>query len=1138
MQTNIKKHELYYKTIDFFYIFACYIINSMIHNMKKKHLLYATAIAIFSLGENLKLHAQNTSTSQMEYLTRGVVAIPCKDGGEFISWRMLGTDPLNTSFDVMRDGVVIASNIKNRTNYTDTSGNKNSTYQIVTKVNGIATHTTSSVHPWTEVYKTIKLNRPTGGTDPVSKGTYVYTPNDCSVGDVDGDGEYEIVVQWQPSNSTTNSNEGIHPGIEYIDCYRMDGEQLWRIDMGPNILAGDHHTQFLVYDFDGNGCAEIILKTAPGTRDGKGNYVNSVADDSEILAADNNKDWRASGSAAIQGGQEYLTVFNGKTGEAIHTIFYNPNRDAGYGGAADGKQFNWDDRNGKNDYVASYGNRGNRFLATVAYLDGKDELPSAVMCRGYYTQSFLWAVDFRNNKLSHKWLHASVSKTNVERTNANWEKETRSYNSNTFNDSHGYNTAYGQGNHNLSVADVDGDGCDEIIYGGATIDNDGWLLYSTGLGHGDAIHVADMLPDRPGYEVFRCLESSPYGIVMYDAKSGEKLFYQTADGDTGRGLAANISSVYRGYEFWGASGNYPRESESGNFEMFYNKYPSINFRIYWDGDLLDELYDGTFNSDVNKATPNIQKWNGSSFDRTEIAYNGSQSCNHTKATPNLQADLLGDWREELIMWNYDNPEEINILTTNIPSNYRVPTLMHDHNYRLAITWQNSGYNQPPHLGYYLPDANFDYPTYNTTSSIVWENTFEDASSFANGWDTPNISTQQKLLKNDNYALLLDQNAGGGDRAFNYPLTDKNFAASIDYTFEFDWAINPSNQHNSTLTLLGDNATTLFKLVNANYAGVSTIYAGDESTVLGTITNNTRDNYGSHLIINHFIIKGNENGVTLTVTQGDENRLISDVELSPIPIHLTKIEGVLGRAYSHMIFDNFKLSHRELTIIDGEDFTATGTYANVSYERMFNTAYNYGTICLPFAPDETTCANYHFYKLDQYNATTLTFVEETAPQANTAYLYCLKNGIEAETAKTITGGQTTVSSEIVTSEGDWKFIGSLTKQVIASNNTCYVYAPDKDNNSNNNERISVVKGNLTVNPYRAYFNYTGSAYSNMSTMRIIIKGTEENTTSIQEINPEEIEGLTSPAIYDLMGRRVKQMKKNGIYIINGKKMIWQ
>lgn len=670
--------------------------------MKRSKLFYFCAVLAFSA-----VKAQVTPVVQMERLTRGIMAMPAQDKGIYVSWRLLGTDDVRkTTFNLLRDGELIVRNIGGRTNFTDAEGTAESRYQVVTVLDGVEQDTSKVATPWSDVYTVLQLDRPAAGVDDVTGTTYDYTPNDCSTGDVDGDGEYELIVKWQPSNSTSNNGGAYHPGIEYIDCYRLTGEKLWRIDMGVNMLAGDHHTQYLVYDFDMDGMSELIMRTGPGTKDGQGNYVNQAADDAEIKAADNTRDWRASDGARIVGGQEYLTVFEGATGRAIHTIFYNPNRDGGYGGAATGTVLNWDDRSGKRDYVASYGNRGNRFLAAVAYLDGQDKRPSAVMCRGYYTYSYLWAVDYDGKKLMHKWLHGSVSKSKVELTDAEMKKTSRTYESNTFNTSDVY-TAYGQGNHNLSVADVDGDGCDEIIYGAATIDNDGWLMYSTGLGHGDALHVADMIPSRPGYEVFRCNESSPYGIEMHDACTGEIIFHQTAGGDTGRGVAADLFGEYEGFEFWGAKGNNPRESESGEFKTILNSAPSMNFRIYWDGDLQDELFDGSLNSETGIASPKITDWNGSKYVTTSVGYNNSQTCNWTKATPCLQADILGDWREELFMWNLNDPSQMNIIASNIESPYRVPTLMHDHNYRLSIAWQNGGYNQPPHLGYYLATANFN-----------------------------------------------------------------------------------------------------------------------------------------------------------------------------------------------------------------------------------------------------------------------------------------------------------------------------------------------------------------------------------------------------------------------------------------------
>lgn len=644
--------------------------------------------------------AQNTPVSQMEKLTRGVVVVPASSGqGRFISWRLLGTDNDATTFDVLRDGTVIGRNIDAKTNLVDKTGYANSKYQVVTKQNGVATDTTIAVTSWGSIYKQLPLDKPADGVTP-SKETYTYSPNDCSAGDVDGDGEYEIIVKWDPSNSKDNSQSG-YTGNVYIDCYKLDGTKLWRIDLGKNIRAGAHYTQFMVYDFDGDGKAEMMCKTAPGSIDGDGKYVSEAADDESIKTVNNTYDWRNS-SGKLKGGQEYLTVFNGETGKAVHTVFYRPNRapksDATpqWGGEAKWT-FNWDDRSGKTD--TEYGNRGERYLGAVAYLDGPESRPSGIFCRGYYTWAYVWAVDFDGEKLSTKWLHASVSKTKEIVYDGDGNAiHTKTHAKNTHPSNSGSKTMYGNGNHNMSVADVDGDGCDEIIWGSAALDNDGKMLYATGYGHGDAIHLSDLLPDRPGLELFQVHEGSPYGWDLHDAATGEIIYSATSSGDNGRGMAADIDGNHKGFEFWSSAKDGTHNTVNGT--SISSKQGSVNFRAYWDGDLQDELLDGN----------QMDKWNGNGTSRIypisgknfyDIA--NSSTCNSTKKTPNLLADLFGDWREELILWDGSDAAHLNIFTTNVESNYRVPTLMHDHVYRMGIAWQNTAYNQPPHLGYYLPN---------------------------------------------------------------------------------------------------------------------------------------------------------------------------------------------------------------------------------------------------------------------------------------------------------------------------------------------------------------------------------------------------------------------------------------------------
>ena len=646
---------------------------------------------------------QVTPQSQMERLDRGVVAV--RSGTNFISWRFLGSDDPATTFDVVCDGTVVKEGLT-VTNFKHYSGKLTSKYQVVAKVGGQVVDTSSEVGVW-DKYLSLQLNQPAAGSG------YSYTPNDMSVGDIDADGQYELFVKWDPTNSKDNSEDGV-TGNVFIDCYRLDGTFLWRIDLGHNIRAGAHYTQYMVYDFDGDGRAEMMCKTAPGSKDGEGVYVNQATDDAKIKAANNTKSWLTS-SGRMDGGHEYLTVFNGMTGKAINTIAYNPNRNTKSELSEAAGTFNWAE--GKTD-THGY-NRGDRYLAAVAYLDGADKPASAVFCRGYYTYAYLWAVSFDGERIIPRWLHRSDNRTQYSVTtySATGEESKQTFTAPKATSGSGSNTMFANGNHNISVADVDGDGCDEIIWGSAACDHNGRLLYATGFGHGDAIHMGDLNPDRPGLEVFQVHEEKgTYAWDIHDAATGEILWKGGQSGqDNGRGCAADIIKAHRGYEFWSAYGGFDSSARIQNpFNVITGKEvgtkkPAMNFRIYWDGDDLDELFDGKYDSKTNfYASPAITKAGSSSISDLVANFNDAdhgygQSCNYTKSTPCLQADILGDWREELILWNYNDPSRINIYTTNEKSDLRVPTLMHDHTYRMGICWQNVAYNQPPHLGYYLPD---------------------------------------------------------------------------------------------------------------------------------------------------------------------------------------------------------------------------------------------------------------------------------------------------------------------------------------------------------------------------------------------------------------------------------------------------
>jgi rhamnogalacturonan endolyase len=623
---------------------------------------------------------QSPQARQMEYLDRGMVAVRRSTTQAYVGWRLLGTDPASLAFNLYRSangGAAVklnASPLANTTDFVDSTANFTQTnvYFVRPVIDGVETAPSDS---WTlaanapvRQFLNVPLQIPVGGHLPGTSETvahdYTYAANDLSVGDVDGDGQYEIILKWDPTDSKDNSQDG-YTGNVYIDAYKLDGTRLWRIDLGRNIRAGAHYTQLMVYDLDGDGRAEVALKTAPGTIDGAGNPV--------LLGSDSaSADYRNS-EGYILTGPEYLTIFNGLTGAAMATLPFQ---------AARGAVSQWGD---------SYGNRVDRFTSGIAYLDGVH--PSLIMGRGYYgpqsaggqSRNEVAAYDYRNGQLTLRWQFKAGYNINGN-INSNY---------------------IGQGAHSLTIGDVDADGKDEIIYGAAAIDDNGLGLYSTGLGHGDALHLSDMDPTRPGLEVFMVHESpgsyDGNGGEFRDARTGELLFGIPANNDVGRGVAADIDPNSPGYEMWATTTdpNRGRSIYSSTGEQLYNTPSNMfyNFVVWWDADLTRELLDGT----------TISKWNSpgrSNFDLdpgtsgTQQFAPGAASNNGTKSTPGLSADILGDWREEVV-WRRSDNTALEIFTTTIPATSRLVTLMHDSQYRASIAAQNSAYNQPPHPSFFL-----------------------------------------------------------------------------------------------------------------------------------------------------------------------------------------------------------------------------------------------------------------------------------------------------------------------------------------------------------------------------------------------------------------------------------------------------
>lgn len=604
--------------------------------MKPRIILFL--FSLFLISTITAQPAYDFSKLKREKLGRGVVALRESPTDVFVSWRYLSSDPMNIGFHVYRDGERLTRKpVTTGTFYRDNyAGNSSATYTVepVTKQKiSLASGTYTLPENAPIGYLNIPLRKPEDGVTPAGE-KYSYSPNDASIGDVDGDGEYEIILKWSPSNAHDNSHDG-YTGPVLVDCYRLDGTFLWRINLGHNVRAGAHYTQMMVFDLDGDNRAEVVVKTSDGTVDGKGKMIG-----------DPNADYRET-NGRILTGSEYLTVFSGETGEALHTIDYVPER----GNLAD-----WGD---------TRANRSDRFLACIAYLDGIH--PSVVMCRGYYTRTVLVAYDWDGKELKERWIFDS--------------------------DTPEWNGYAGQGNHNLRVGDVDGDGCDEIIYGSCTINNDGCGLYTTGMGHGDALHLTQFDPSSPKLQVWDCHENKVDGSSLRDAATGEVIWQVKSPIDVGRAMAADIDPTNYGVEMWtwdtGGLRSLKGEVITSDIKTF-----SVNMAVWWDGDLLREL--------LNKNVISKYDWN-EKVCKPLVVFEGAMSNNGTKSTPSLQGDIIGDWREEVLLRSEDNTS-LRLYVSTIPTEYRFHTFLEDPIYRISIATQNVAYNQPTQPGFYFgPD---------------------------------------------------------------------------------------------------------------------------------------------------------------------------------------------------------------------------------------------------------------------------------------------------------------------------------------------------------------------------------------------------------------------------------------------------
>lgn len=610
-------------------------------------------IVLLSIWLTLSCWVVNAQPYSGEKLSRGLVGIPTGNG-MYLSWRMLLDDTENISFDIYRSTEGGKEKKLNRSSIQKTTDFIDETVDFQKENRWILKSGKKVLGEWrnekgnTKPYLSVPIRRP--ASEMLDGKEYTFSANDCSVGDLDGDGEYEIVVKWMPSLTKLPPQKGLS-GKTYLDAYKMDGTFLWRIDLGYNIRSGAPTTNFLVFDFDGDGCAELCCKTGDGTVDGVGKVIGDAKADWRT--------WDKSGPmyGKIVNGPEYISVFEGKTGKVLDTKEYIPTRYPldGWGGI------------GGNCGNDNTGSRSDRFTAGVALLDG--ETPSPVMVRGWYGRTVVVAWTFTNGELKHLWSFDSGQP--------------------------GLEAYSGMGNHSVTVADFDNDGFDEVCVGAMTVDHDGKGLFSTGLRHGDALHAGKLIPSRKGLQVFGVHENEGNheivkrtpAVAMFDGATGEIIWQDGFGEDAGRGVAADIDPRYEGAECWC---NYGGLRKADNGKIITDQKPnSCNFTLYWDADSLVELLDHV----------SISKWNWET-ETTELLLKaeGVVSNNGSKGNPCLSGDILGDWREEVI-WASKEQNELRIYSTTIPANNRKPTLMSDRQYRLAIAWQNVAYNQPPHTSY-------------------------------------------------------------------------------------------------------------------------------------------------------------------------------------------------------------------------------------------------------------------------------------------------------------------------------------------------------------------------------------------------------------------------------------------------------
>jgi autotransporter-associated beta strand protein len=703
----------------------------------------------------------------MEKLDRSVVAQKVT-GGVYVNWRIPAEEWYNTFYKLYRDGTLIfTTSTSGASNYLDASGTTSSKYTVTSVHNGVESAPSKTPAVLTNGYLEIPMR------NIKALGKTGYYLNDCTAADLDGDGQYEVIVKRMNRDwRTTNTN------YTFFEAYKLDGTFLWAIDVGPNITM-DVEINIAAFDFDGDGKAEVYMRTSEGTVFGDGTKIGDVDGDgttnyrSSIVWYTDSETGELVCQDFMNAGPEFLSLIDGATGKELDRVNF----------IARGNSSDWGD---------SYGHRANKFFFGAPFLDGIH--PSIFIGRGIYTQTKMATYDVVNKKLVARWT---------------WE----SGNSGIY---------YGQGNHNYTIADTDGDGCDEIVWGSMCVDHDGKGLYSTALGHGDAMHVGDLDPYYKGIEVFACNEANP-GLNMRDGKTGKILIRHVTASDCGRACCGNLTDAYKGEELWGGGVGYSATVR----EQMTHFGVSESYAMYWDGDLLKELcYHSGFTTGTGVGYGQITKFNGYNSIST-LLLTDTYSCNYTKGTPCLQADLVGDWREEAIWWRRDSMA-LRIYVTPYQTTNRIYTMMHDPQYRQAICWQMCGYNQPPHASFYLgSDFPTPIPPKTTNGMLVWKGTTSEwnttAQNFMVGDSAKALLSGSPVMSvfSDGQKVLFDTH--GTNRSINLTGNLKPEVLTVSGTADYDFNGSGTLSDSMRFDKLGEGTVTIEG--NHSYTGPTDIWEG-------------------------------------------------------------------------------------------------------------------------------------------------------------------------------------------------------------------------------------------------------------------------------------------------------------------------